>query len=76
MLSINSLPKDKILDWSKFKAFAHDKINVTENLKNVLGRVENIAGKGETTGFQQMFSIRKSINLQNIKFLAPLAKGH
>ena len=26
--SINSLPKDKILDWSKQKAFADDKIKV------------------------------------------------
>ena len=24
----DSLPNDKILDWSKFKAFADDKINV------------------------------------------------
>ena len=24
----NSFPDDKILDWSKFKAFADDKINV------------------------------------------------
>ena len=24
---INSLPKDKFLDWSKLKAFADDKIN-------------------------------------------------
>ena len=30
---LNSLPKDKILDWSKLKEFADDKINVTENLK-------------------------------------------
>ena len=27
--SINSLPNDKILDFSKFNAFADDKINVT-----------------------------------------------
>ena len=25
----NALPNDKNLDWSKFKAFADDKINVT-----------------------------------------------
>ena len=43
----NSIPNDKILDWSKLKAFADDKINVTEELKFVLGRVENIVGKGE-----------------------------
>ena len=34
------------------KAFADDKINMTEKLKFVLGRVENIAGKGEDAGYQ------------------------
>ena len=34
------------------KAFADDKINVNKNLKFVLGRVENIVGKGENAGYQ------------------------
>ena len=34
------------LDTSKLKAFANNKINVTEKLKFVLGRIENIVGKG------------------------------
>ena len=38
---VSTLPNDIILDWSKFKAFADDKINMTEKLKSVLGRVEN-----------------------------------
>ena len=38
----NSLPKDKILDWSKLKAFTDDKINVTEKLKFLLERVETL----------------------------------
>ena len=46
----NSLPNHKILDWSKLKAFADNKINVTEKLKFVLKRVENILGKGENAG--------------------------
>ena len=29
----NSLPNDKILDWSKLKAFADDIINMNEKLK-------------------------------------------
>ena len=29
-IELDSLPNDKILDWSKLKAFADDKINVTE----------------------------------------------
>ena len=44
---VNSLLSNKILDWSKLKAIADDKVNVTEKLKFVLGRVENIVGKGE-----------------------------
>ena len=43
---------DKILDWSKLKAVADNKINVTEELKFVLGRVENIGGKREYAGYQ------------------------
>ena len=49
---INTLPHNKILDWSKLKAFADDKLNATEKLKFVLGRVENIVGKGENAGHQ------------------------
>ena len=49
---INSLPNDKILDWSKFKEFADDKIGMTENLKIVLGRLENIMGKGKNASYQ------------------------
>ena len=32
------------------KAFADGRINLTENLKFVLGRVENIVGNGENAG--------------------------
>ena len=49
----NPLPNDKIQDLSKLKEFADDKINVPERLKVVLGRVENILGKGENDSFQQ-----------------------
>ena len=48
--SSNPLSNDKILDLSKFKAFADDKIIVTQKLKFVLGRVENFVGKGENAG--------------------------
>ena len=49
---INSLPNDKILDSSKFKAFADDKRILTQKLKFVSRRVENIVGKGENAGYQ------------------------
>ena len=51
----NSLPDDKILDWSKLKVFA-DKINGSKKLKFVLRRMENIVGKGENAGYQTCFT--------------------
>ena len=50
--SLNSLPNDKFLDWSKLKRFTEKKINATEKSKFVLGRVENRVGKGENAGYQ------------------------
>ena len=44
---VNSLPHNKILDWSKFKSFPDDKIILTRKFKFGLGRVENIFRKGE-----------------------------
>ena len=35
-MEFNPLPSDKILDWSKLKACADNKINLIENLKLVL----------------------------------------
>ena len=49
--SLTCLPNDTFLDWSKL-AFADDNVNVTQNLKFVLGRVDNIVGKGENGGYQ------------------------
>ena len=46
-----SLPNNKILDRSRLKAFADNKISLNEKLELVLGRIENM-GKGENTGFQ------------------------
>ena len=40
------------MDWSNLKASADNKLNVNEKLKFVLGRVENIVGKGENAGYQ------------------------
>ena len=36
----------------KLKAFANDKLNVTENTKVVFHRIENIAGKEENAAYQ------------------------
>ena len=49
---MNSLPNDKILDLSEFKAFADDKIILTQKFILVLGSVENIVGKAENASYQ------------------------
>ena len=49
---IKSLLNNKILDWSKFKAFADDKLNVARIMISVSDRVRNIVGKGENAGYQ------------------------
>ena len=46
----NSLPNGTILGQCRFKAFAENKIIVTQKFEFVLGRVENIVGKGENVG--------------------------
>ena len=38
----NSLTNNKVLDWSNLKALADNKINMTEKLKIVFGRLENM----------------------------------
>ena len=48
---VNPLSNNKFLEWSKFKQLADDKVNVTEKLTFVLGRIENIEGKGENAGY-------------------------
>ena len=46
-MHINPLPDDIILGLSKLKSFADDKLNVTQNIKVVFHRIENIVGKEE-----------------------------
>ena len=43
----NPLPLNKILDQTKSKAFADDKLNVSKMTIPVFDRVENSVGKGE-----------------------------
>ena len=50
----NPLPDNKFLGLSKLKAFADNKLNVTQNVKVVFHRLENIVGKEENAG-QQYF---------------------
>ena len=63
-MCFKSLPNNKILNKSKFKAFADEKKIVTQKLKFVSERIENIVGNGENAGhqyfllFQQIFCSR------------------
>ena len=43
---------DKILDLSKLKVFADDKMIVAKMMSYVFDRAENIVGKGENAGYQ------------------------
>ena len=68
---LNTLPNNKIVDWSKLKAFADRKIDVTEKLKFVLGRLENIVGKGEIACQEQfvlfLTEFSKELNGRQVK---------
>ena len=49
---VNSLPNDKILDMTKLKAFADDKLYIAKMTISLLGSVENTVGKEENAGNQ------------------------
>ena len=55
----NRVPNDNILDQSEFKAFADDKIILTQKSKFVLGRVEKLMGKGGNGGYQHFLLFRQ-----------------
>ena len=48
---LKSLQNDKLLDWTKLKAFADDKFQATKMKISVFDRVQNIVGKGENAGY-------------------------
>ena len=69
----NPLPSDHFFDWSHFKEFADDKINVTLKQKFFLGLVENIVGKGENAGYQHFLLFQQGF--QNVSFSGSLKVG-
>ena len=56
---LNSLPNNKILDQSNVKDLADNKLNITYEMNFVLGRLENILGKGENAGYQNFLLFQK-----------------
>ena len=51
-LSFNPFLNDGILDMTKLKAFADDKMNVAKMMIYLFNWVENTVGKGENAGYQ------------------------
>ena len=49
---LNPLPDDKILDMTKLKGFADDKLNIDKMTFSLVDGVENTEGKGENVGYQ------------------------
>ena len=68
----NSLSNDKILDVTKLKAFADDKISVAQMIISVFDRLENIVGKGENAGYQHFLFTQC---FQKASFLGSLKVG-
>ena len=55
----NSLPNHKLLDWSKFKVLANNKINFAKMMISIFDTVKNIVGKGENAGNQHFLLFRQ-----------------
>ena len=58
---MNSLPNNKILGLPKLKAFADDKINVTQKLKFALGRGRKHCGKRKKMLVTSIFSFSHNV---------------
>ena len=61
MITCNSLPNDKNLDWFRFKAFADDKINVTEKKEIWFGKGGKHCGKKEKMLVTSIFSFDRNV---------------
>ena len=59
---LTSVPNNEILDLSKSKAFANDKISITQKLIFVSVWIENIVGKGENAGKQHFLLFSQYFN--------------
>ena len=67
ILLFKSLPNDKILDQSKLKTFADNKLKVIKMAKFVLDKIENVVGKEENAGNQHFLlfhNVSKGLFLQ------------
>ena len=72
-VNINSLPNDKIVDVTKLKSFADNKMNKAQKMISVFHRVENSVGKGENAGYQHFLLLPQCF--QKASFLGSLIVG-
>ena len=72
-ISVNSLPNDTILDCSKLKSFADDKLYVAKIMISVQDVVENIVGKGYNVGYQHFLLFTRCF--QKFSFSGSLKVG-
>ena len=74
----NPFQHDKILDQTKMKAFADDKLNVTKMIISVIDRVENIVGIGEiacTSNFSFSNNVFKRLLSQTLQKVSLCGNG-
>ena len=62
----NSKPNEKILDMTKLKALADDKLNVAKMTISLLDTVENTVGKEENAGYQHFLVLPSSFGLLKV----------
>ena len=65
---VNSLPSNKILEWSKLKAFANNENNCGLKIEFCFGKIRKIVRKGENAGYQHFL-------LSHNVFKSPLLQG-
>ena len=68
----NSLPNDKILDVTKFKEFADDKLSVAKMTIIFCDRLENTLGKGGNAGYQHFLFFPKCFPKHFLVVKSPL----
>ena len=71
---LNSLPNNKILDVTKLKAFAEDRIDLAQMMISVFNRIENIVGEGENAGYQHFLLFPQCF--RKVFFLGSLAEPY
>ena len=73
--TFNCLPNDKILDWSKLKAFEGKKINVAQKMNSIFFKMDNIQGKEENVGYQHFLLFPLCFQKPSVQVWDSVVKG-